>query len=467
MSYTLLSHQEEGVDFLLSRPGSLLAFEQGLGKSLAAIDGFIRARSTREVEQMLIVCPNSLKRNWVAEIKKFAPYLRTTVIEGPPNKRRALCTTTQTDVYICSYETSRAETTAMVALLCRQPTILVFDESHATKNRTSKTSISAQAYAPYAKFRWLLSGTPVTNKPDDLHTQVGITAGGENPLGPLTSFLDLNSTDRGRQILSPSLDRIVLRRTKEQCLDLPKKIMSDLVVELPPWQRKAYNTMRDSMLAELSGLDGQSYSVFASTALAKLARLKQLATNPNLLTPSKGLVPAKHLALDGVVEEIMSVPGRKLIIWSDYVRSIEALTDRFSQWGARAIYGKVPVSERQNVAREFQEGDEVRIIVANPAAAATGFTLTAADHTIYESLSWRYDFYAQSQDRNHRIGQDKPVTYLRLVAADTIDSAIIIALKRKTVMASSLLGDPLENLNITKFSKDEMVALIRNGSLPE
>ena len=106
-------------------------------------------------------------------------------------------------------------------------------------------------------------------------------------------------------------------------------------------------------------------------------------------------------------------------------------------------------------------------MIANPAAAGTGFTLTAASYTIYESLSWRYDYYAQSQDRNHRIGQDKPVTYMRLLAADTIEEAIIRALERKSSLARSLLGDVKHGDAISQLTKEQMCELLTTNRLPE
>lgn len=162
----------------------------------------------------------------------------------------------------------------------------------------------------------------------------------------------------------------------------------------------------------------------------------------------------------------MSVPGRKVIVWSTYVGNIEALRDRLSRFGAVAIFGGVEVSERQDIAIRFQTDPHTRVMIANPAAAGTGFTLTAATHTIYESLSWRYDHYAQSQDRNHRIGQTKPVTYMRLVAADTIDEVIVGALERKAVMARHLLSDATAQTMLSRLSPAEMCRLLRSNELP-
>jgi SNF2 family DNA or RNA helicase len=263
-----------------------------------------------------------------------------------------------------------------------------------------------------------------------------------------------------------AFDRLILRRTKEECLDLPEKTFIDLRVDLPSWQRKIYDDMRTQMVCEIEAMSGEQYRAFASTALAQLTRLSQIASNPTLLFPEAGGTPGKFEALDGLLADMLSVPGRKVIIWSNYVKTIEALVDRLKPYGVVALYGGTPTSERQDVAARFQTDPQTRVLIANPAAAGTGFTLTAATYTIYETLSWRYDHYAQSQDRNHRIGQSQPVTYVRMIAADTIEEAIINALERKSAMAQALLGDDTQASTIGQLTQQQMCDLLVGNRLP-
>jgi SNF2 family DNA or RNA helicase len=258
----------------------------------------------------------------------------------------------------------------------------------------------------------------------------------------------------------------MLRRTKEECLDLPEKTFLDVRVELPPWQRKMYDEMRTQMVCAIQAMTGEEYRAFASTALAQLTKLIQLASNPALLLPQCEKTPGKFAELDTLVQEIMSEPNRKVIIWSSFVESIKALASRYSQYGAVTLYGGTPQVERQEIAARFQSDSAVRVLIANPAAAGTGFTLTAAAYSIYETLSWRYDFFAQSQDRNHRIGQTLPVTYVRLIASDTIEEAVLDALERKSNMARSLLGDTTAGPKVSDLTRDEMCSLLLRNELP-
>lgn len=464
MSFELFQHQHDGVSFLTGQDGGLLAFEQGLGKTFVAIEAFRQLLNESRVDLLLVICPNSLKRNWVAEFGKFAPSLSIEVAEGTPKERRAVFGESDAHAIVTSYETARSETTALIALAQRQRTTLVLDESHAAKNWQSLTSIAARTVAPYCGFRWLLSGTPVTNTAADLFTQVEIIEPGRGSLGSLETFTSLLEQDPEANFAREVIDRLVLRRTKEQCLDLPEKSFLDVRVELPSWQRHMYNEMRDQMVCEIESMTGEQYREYAPTALAKLTRLIQIACNPNLIFPGASETPAKFEALNGIVADIVSVPGRKVIIWSNYVRSIETLLQRLD--GSVAIYGGTPVSERQEIATRFQNDPDVRILIANPAAAGTGFTLTSASYTIYESLSWRYDHYAQSQDRNHRIGQTKAVTYMRLIAVDTIEEAIVSALERKSKLARGLLGEKDSGDVVSQLSREDMCELLKTNRFP-
>src|SRR5262249_24260416 len=117
--------------------------------------------------------------------------------------------------------------------------------------------------------------------------------------------------------------------TKDQCLDLPGKTYTDLKVELPTWQRKLYDDMRDELVCEVRAMTGQQFRASAATALAKVLRLSQLASNPMLLLPTEPHLPAKFLEIDHLVEEIVSGTNDKLIIWSHFVGTLQALEQRY------------------------------------------------------------------------------------------------------------------------------------------
>ncbi len=463
-----MAHQFEGADFLVARRSGLLAFEQGLGKTLVAIEAFLRLRARAEIDAVLVICPNSLKRNWAAEFSKFAPSMEVCIIDGGRQERRRFLSATKADAVVVNYESARNEIVAIRAFLQRRRAALILDESHNVKNARSLNSIAAQHFAPLTGYRWLLSGTPVTNTPADIYPQLCLVAGSQ-PFGSHASFEAQYGTHASPQIRATLAEKIrpyLLRRTKDECLDLPDKTFVDIAVELPPWQQKMYIAMRDDLVHEVEGMSEDEFRRFVPTAMTRLLRLSQIASNPSLLIPDEKRIAGKTVELDRIVDELVGGNRRKVILWSYYVKTLDALAARYSKYGAAILYGKTEAGERQKIATRFQEDPTLLILLANPAAAGTGFTLTAANYAIYETLTWRYDLYAQSQDRNHRIGQRNPVTYIRLIADGTIEQAVVEALERKASLASEIVGDEVESSLIPRMTSNAFRQMLLSGRIP-
>ena len=465
----LMSHQIEGRDFLVGQRCGILAFEQGLGKTLTAIEAFLELRHQHRAGHMLVLCPNSLKQTWSREIGKFAPTLTVRIIEGPARQRRAALADASEDVVIVNYEAARGEIAPIRALMRRLNPVLVLDESHYVKSRYSLTSISARHFAPLAEFRWLLTGTPVTNSPGDIHTQIDLVTD-DNILGPYDVFMldygDASENPSLQEKLAARISSHLLRRTKEECLDLPEKTFVDIYVPLPSWQRKLYCEVRDGIVRHVRQMDGEEFRAFASTAFTRLLRLSQLASNPALVNPEEQREPAKFGEIDRILRELIGSCGRKVILWSYYVATIKALVERYRHFGVVSLYGGTPTDERQDIVQSFQSDNKVSLLIGNPAAAGTGFTMTAATYAIYETLNWRYDLYAQSQDRNHRIGQDLGVTYLRLIAEDTLDEVVVQALERKASMARGIVGDPDPGISFANMTPLQFCEMLMANKLP-
>lgn len=463
-----MAHQREGVGFLLARRSGIVAFEQGLGKTLVAIEAFRRLRNNGAVCAMLVLCPNSLKRTWAAELRRFAPDLSVDLIQGARRERRARLGQTNATAILVNYESARNEIASIRALLARRRTVFVLDESHYIKNYRSLNSIAAQHFAPLAEYRWLLTGTPVTNRPTDIYPQICVAAAGE-PFGSHGAFeARYGSTDSSvteRESLAERIQPFLLRRTKEECLDLPPKLFVDVAVDLPPWQRRLYAAMRDGVVAEVETVSPEEFHRYLPTGLVRLLRLSQVASNPRLVFPNERRIPGKIVHLDRTVGELMEA-GRKVIVWSYYVDTIRLLEARYRRYGAASLHGATSPDKRHSTVTRFQDDPDLKVLVANPAAAGTGLTLTAANYSVYETLTWRYDQYAQSQDRNHRIGQRVPVTYIRLLAADTIESAIVEALARKAQLARDLVDSSAGSAPPLRITRQDFTEMVRTGRLP-
>src|ERR1043165_478707 len=236
-----MRHQEEGVEFLLSRRSGLLAFEQGLGKTLVAIEAFLRLRKQRKVDHLVVICPNSLKHTWANELRRHAPSLSFRIINGSVRERREQISSAQETVVIINYEAARKDITPLRAYLRSRRSALVLDESHLAKNRLSLNATAATHFAELTAFRWLLTGTPVTNAPADVYSQIHLVSDGQ-PLGTFGYFMATYGENTPG--LAEKIKRHLLRRTKEECLDLPEKTFVDLVIPLPAWQRRLYDDAR-------------------------------------------------------------------------------------------------------------------------------------------------------------------------------------------------------------------------------
>lgn len=466
ISAPLMRHQEEGVAFLLAKRSGLLAFEQGLGKTLVAIAAFAELHARGDVDAMVVICPNSLKRNWQAEVQRFAGAFATEIVEGGAKERRLALAKSSAAIVLVSYETARVELAGMLALLSRRRTVLVLDESHAVKNRISLTSIAAQHFAPRSEYRWLLSGTPVPNSAADLYAQLVIVGGGRAP-GTFESFVASHADPRTVDALRARIAPFVLRRTKQECLNLPQKDIVDLKVLLPDWQRQLYNDMRDDLVCQVRTLSGEQFRARAPTVLAQLLRLSQIASNPHLVLPTEPRVAAKTAALDQLVDDLVVGHGEKVVVWTHYVETLKSLVRRFASFNPVALFGETPVDVRQDMVRQFQTDPRTMLLVGNPAAGGAGFTLTAARYAVYETFSWRYDLHAQSQDRIHRIGQERPVTCIRLVASDTIEEVIAAALERKSRLAQALLGDESGLQAILSLSPTAFCRMLVDNEIPQ
>lgn len=457
----LLPHQRVAVEFLVARSGALLCDEQGLGKTLSSLVAFWLLRSRGAAQRLLVVCPSSLKATWRAELNRFFPDWSVAVASGYKRQRQKAYES-DADVCIVNYEAARGDFADLRLLLRRKKTVLVCDESHTAKNTGSRTSRSLTFVRSAAERVWVMSGTPIPNSLADAYGQVFLADGGRL-LGTEARFrsqyLTSDDPDDAARQLNQVLAPILLRRTKEDAIDLPDKTFIDRFVELPPGQRAFYEELREDLSNDVGSMSEARFRAERPNILLRLLRLSQVAANPRLIRPSYEGLPAKHAEIDQLLQDLIHANKRKVVLWSYYVRSIEELLARYSGYSPVAIYGRIPLDERAAAVRRFQEDDKAMLMVANPQAAATGLTLTAAHYAIYETLTWRYDLYAQSLDRIHRIGQTTNVTYIHVLAEATLDSDVLSRLRKKADIAAAALGDGQAGRDL---DRDEVMRMLRH-----
>jgi SWI/SNF-related matrix-associated actin-dependent regulator 1 of chromatin subfamily A len=463
-----LTHQEEGTRFLRENERAALFDEQGLGKSKQLIDAVAAEIAACTLGAGLIICPNGLKSNWALEVEKFSS-LPFAVFGSGKDARRVAFRSLRAAFYIINYEAVASEIASLKALLKFKPIALVLDESHRIKTPEAKTTKAILTLRAHAARRYILTGTPVANKPEDLWSQMLFLDDGES-LG--ASFEDFQRAYRsgssGYRNIEQLRDRVSsksLRRTKSGALELPEKRYTRVPVALAVGQRSMYDSMRHELELWVQSLDGAEVLERGDVILARMVRLAQLASNPGLLDAAYSETPAKFRVLEELLERYMTRdPNQKVIVWSSFVGNIDRLQDRYFRWSPVVIHGDVTNDQRDAAVKAFRGDPQTRLLIANPAAAREGLTLTEASVAIYLDRTFNLVDYLQSQDRIHRISQTRECEIVLLIASNTVDEFIDFSLEQKHRLARFAQSDThqinVEDLQLRK--PDVLRALIGN-----
>lgn len=462
---TPLPHQVEAIAYLTDNPHAALFDEQGLGKTKIVIDALCHVMDTGEVDAVLIVAPLSLVHTWEYELSKHS-HLYPVVLRGSEREKRYRLLT-GANFYIINYEAIVAETERMVRFCKSRKVAIVLDEAARVKDPRTRTAQALFQLAPLALRRIIVTGTPVANKPVDLWAQFFFLDQGKLLGTSFEGFCALYDEKHPDYLTRLSELREVIsqhsiRRTKENVLELPEKVFQTVFVELMGRQSELYARLREELQIEVTALDGSTIIAQVDTILEKLLRLVQLASNPALLDHSFSETPAKFAALDQIVANVIE-GGEKLIVWSCFVDNVLALKNRYAKHKPLVIHGQVPVASRTVSVRRFQEDCVHQIMIANPAAAREGLTLTRANHAVYVDRNFSLVDYLQSQDRIHRISQTKRCTIWKVLAQGTIDEYVDRILEMKTSIAKFLESDFTEvhqNALETLWNKQQLLQVL-------
>lgn len=439
-----LPHQEHGIQFLRERSEAALLDEQGLGKSRQVIEAIKEDIAEGVLGGALIVCPNTIKQTWAEEIERYSE-LRFAVFGAGKQARRVAFQSLRAAFYVINYEAVAREMPSLRALLRFKKMALVLDESHRIKTPTARITQAIHALRTESAKRIILTGTPVANKPEDLWSQYYFLDDGES-LG--TSFEDFQArycTSSGgyRQIedLRTRLRPLSLRREKKTSVCLPEKSFARIEVNLAPRQTEMYNDLRTDLELWIRNMSGDEILAEAENILTRLLRLAQIASNPALIDSSYSETPAKYLVLDELLAKYLDNPQEKVIIWTSFVGNIAALKGRFAHFSPVTLHGALTGDQKQRSIREFKKNSQVRLMIANPAAAREGLTLTEAHTAIYLDRSFNLVDYLQSQDRIHRLSQEHPCEIVLLIGTQTIDEYVDFSIEQKLRLARYAQSD--------------------------
>ena len=463
-------HQRKALEDSWAADYYALFMEMGTGKSKVAIDTIGALYKAKRVSAALILAPKGVYDNWVkGEIPTHLPDdIERMVVRWTPSTAKKFQEEMKELVYepfdglkvfvmnIEALSTPRGTKAAYMFLTKNPASIMVVDESTTIKNRKATRTKNVLMLSKEAKYKRILTGSPVTKSPMDLYAQCMCLSPQALGFSSYYAFQNRYALVQKRKMgtrafqeivgyrrldeLNLKLDRFSNRILKEQCLDLPDKMYTRRDVALTDEQKRVYIQMKKLALAKLE--NGE----LATTAsvLTQIMRLQQICCGH--LQPDEGEIQAlDNNRLKELLEITDELQG-KAIIWATYTHDIQqvanALRDRFGPEAVATYYGATPQDERHEIVERFQDKlNPLRFFVGQPKTGGYGITLTAANTVVYYSNSYDLEIRLQSEDRAHRIGQSNKVTYIDLVSPDTIDEKILKALRGKIDLAGKVLGE--------------------------
>lgn len=466
-------HQIEGVLFGKNNKRFLLADEQGLGKTKQAIDLAVSRKG--QFKHCLIVCGvNSVKYNWLKEISIHSDesghilgsYWNTKGVlkdDGSMEDRLDDLESDLDDFFlITNIETFRqgpkskkvSSLTKMelvqrkildrIEKLTREGVIgmVIIDEIHKAKNPTGQQGKAIHRLMP--DYKMALTGTPVMNNPLDVFNILKWLEVENSSYTAFKNYYCVMGGFGGYEIegyknlsrLKEKLDGVMLRRKKEEVLNLPPKIRQTEFVEITGKQKKLYDEIRDELIEQIEDI------VLSPNPLAMLARLRQVTSSPQLLTSSIK-ENAKFERMDEMVS-VMVENGQKAIVFSNWSRVSKAAKEKLKRFNPAYIDGNV--KDRMSEVERFQNDPNCHLIIGTVGAMGTGLTLTAATNVIFIDKPWTPADRDQAEDRAHRIGTTGTVNIITMVAKGTVDERIEDLIMNKQDIVDGIVEGDHEKL---------------------
>ena len=436
--------------------------EMGTGKTKVAIDNAAYLYQEKKIDFAFVIAPNSVYQNWKKEIDFHCPEKTNIYIwKVTKDKTFKLDTSKLTFVLMNVEALSHASGKKWLdykLLKYGMKSMVILDESTSIKNLKASRTKAIIKLGKLAKYKRILTGSPITKSPLDLFSQCAFLdkklLGYENYTVFKSRYAVMYSIERGGyniqipkyyvnlEELEYKLKNFSFRVRKKDCLDLPPKQYVQRMIELPEEQRKAYEQLKANALIILRD-DEVSYN----NKLTELLKLQQVA-NGFIKTNDSKIVDFKTNAKLKELMSILEESEDKCIIWANYVHNIEMIKKKLGEVYGKdsvvSIYGKDSVDVRNKAVESFQSDDRCRFLVGNPTVGGYGLTLTAAKYVIYFSNSYNLEVRQQSEDRAHRYGQTSQVTYIDLIATDTIDEMVLHNLENKIELSAKTLGEQVQ-----------------------
>jgi len=440
----------------------------GTGKTKVLIDNMSMLYDKGKIDGALIIAPKGVVKTWYEqELPTHLPkHIENVTVLWQPNitktqqeKLESLFEIeTALHILIMNVEAFSTDKGVNFAskFLNSHKCLMAIDESTTIKNPTAKRTKSIVGLSKNSKYRRIMTGSPITKNPLDLYSQCEFL---DPYLLDFTSYYAFRNRYaemktmhlRGRSIqvvdefknlgeLSETLQGFSYRVLKEDCLDLPPKNWIKRHITLSKEQQKVYDQMKKAAMAVLNGKVTSTMTV-----ITQLMRLQQI-TCGHFVADDGTTQEIKNNRITELMDALDEIEG-KAIIWGHWQKDIQNIVDEIEKkYGSGSVvdyYGLTPQDKRQDNIRKFQSDPRCRFFVGTPSTGGYGITLTSANTVIYYSNGYDLEKRLQSEDRAHRIGQKKNVTYIDIIADKTVDEKIVKSLRDKINIASEVLGEEL------------------------
>jgi SNF2 family DNA or RNA helicase len=442
--------------------------EMGTGKSKVLLDNAAMLYDKGEINALLLIAPKGVYKNWYdSEIPTHLPdhidkkmilwktsdkslkqiKLLNTLFEKGSDLRILI-------MNVESFSSGNGSDFAYKFLAAHPKSMVAIDEATTIKTPTSNRTKNILSLSKHCKYRRILTGSPVTKSPLDLYSQCQFLDPWLLDHQSYYTFKARYSVCKkiqvnGRQVeivvgyrnlgeLSDKIKSFSKRILKEDCLDLPAKSYVKHYVELTKEQKKVYDQMKKEAIAFL---DGKMQS--SATVMTQLMRLHQITCGH--FTADDGSIKDLPCSRLGELMDILEKIEGKTIIWSHYTHDVRRIIEEIKRvYGDDSVvdyYGATDTDARSANIKKFQTDDKCRFFVGTTHTGGYGITLTAGSNMIYFSNGYDLEKRQQSEARIDRIGQTKKMTYIDIMAQDTIDERIVKALRNKVNIANKIMDE--------------------------
>jgi SWI/SNF-related matrix-associated actin-dependent regulator 1 of chromatin subfamily A len=440
-----LDHQKEAIQNLLENKKFILADDMGLGKTTSTIIAALESSS----KKVLIICPATLKINWKREIENYSN--KSIYIAESKNF------STEHDFVIINYDIIKnfhdPKKKDDSQVLAANFDLVVVDEAHYIKNGTAQRTKLINDIVKQVDRLWLLTGTPMTSRPMDYFNLLSLVdspvsknwmayairycAGYQFKVGNRKVWNITGSSNL--EELRERTSGTILRRLKENVLDLPEKIITPVYLKL---KSKAYEDVMGEYYDWYDKNPEESKSL--TVQFSKLTKVRQIIADEKIQQTIE--------LAENIIEQ-----DKKVIIFCNFTDSLNKIVEHFGKTAVK-LDGSMSQSQRQFSVDQFQENEKIKVFVGNIKAAGTGITLTAGEAAIFNDLSFLPSDHAQAEDRSYRYGQKNNVLVYYPVFENTVEAIIYDILNNKKQVIATVMGDNVNSAD----AAEEILQRINN-----